>query len=116
MGFYSAAPDVMGLFREQLDEKPKEFLKAIAWFDRQSTFALEGEKYKRPIGQDKPEPIRTWYQYKSFYLCSNHKIDATIRGPGLAAELMTGWDMTRPLYHYLLKTAARAREQGGGSR
>jgi uncharacterized protein (TIGR02453 family) len=110
LGFYDAAPDVMAQFRRQLDEQPKAFLKAIDWFEHQETFTIEGETYKRPRGQDQPEPIRTWYNYKSFYLTCNRKLDKAIQSPQLVDDLMTGFGMTIPLYHYLLTTIQKVRQ------
>lgn len=107
MGFYDAAPDVMAQFRTQLDDNPERFLKAINWFDKQDIFTLEGETYKRPKGADKPDPIRTWYNCKSFYLCCNRRNDKAIRSPQLVDDLKTGFGLTAPLYHYLLETLAR---------
>jgi uncharacterized protein (TIGR02453 family) len=107
MGFYDAAPDVMAQFRAQLDDNPERFLKAINWFDKQDIFTLEGETYKRPKGADKPDPIRAWYNYKSFYLCCNRRNDKAIRSPQLVDDLKTGFGLTAPLYHYLLETLAR---------
>ncbi len=109
LGFYDAAPDVMAQFRRQLDENPEAFLKAIDWFDQQDTFVLEGETYKRPRGPEKPEPIRTWYEHKSFYLCCSRKIDNAILSPQLVDDLTAGFGMTAPLYHYLLDTITRTK-------
>ncbi len=108
LGFYDAAPAVMAEFRRRIDEDPKAFLRAIAWFDKQTTLALEGETYKRPKGPDQPEPIRTWYNHKSFYLCCNRKIDEAIRTPRLVDDLTAAFAPTAPLYHYILSTIAAA--------
>ncbi len=116
LGFYDAAPDVMAQFRRQLDDDPDRFLKAIAWFDKQDTFTLEGEQYKRPKGPDKPEPIRTWYNHKSFYLCCNRKNDKAIRSPQLVDDLQAGFTMTAPLYHYLADTIGKAKQPGSPPR
>ena len=110
LGFYDAAPDIMAQFRTQLATEPEKFLKAIAWLDKQDTFTLEGEQYKRPKGADKSEPIRTWYNHKSFYLCCNRKLDKAIRSEQLVDDLMTGFGTTAPLYHFLLDTIARTRQ------
>jgi uncharacterized protein (TIGR02453 family) len=106
-GFYDAAPDLMARFRQQIDDDSESFLKAIAWFAKQDVFTLEGERYKRPIGQDKPEPIRTWYQHKSFYLTCNRKIDDAILSPQFADQLMAHFGLAAPLYHYIHRLAAR---------
>jgi uncharacterized protein (TIGR02453 family) len=108
LGFYDAAPPVMAEFRRRIDEDPQAFLKAVVWFDKQTTLQLEGETYKRPKGADKPEPIRTWYNYKSFYLCCNRKIDEAIRTPRLVDDLTAAFAPTAPLYHYLVSTIAAA--------
>lgn len=107
LGFYDAAPDLMARLRHQIDEDPQSFLKAIAWFARQNVFALEGEQYKRPIGQDKPEPIRTWYQFKSFYLSRDRKIDEAILSAAFADQLAKHFRLAAPLYHYIRQTASQ---------
>jgi uncharacterized protein (TIGR02453 family) len=108
LGFYDAAPDLMARFRRQIDEDPETFVKAVAWFTRQKVFTLEGERYKRPIGQDKPEPIRTWYQYKSFYLSCNRPIDDAILSPQFAGRLRKHFGLAAPLYRYIQRLAAQA--------
>jgi uncharacterized protein (TIGR02453 family) len=107
LGIYDAAPDLMVRFRRQMDEDPKSFLKAVAWFAKQDVFTLEGEAYKRPIGQDKPEAIRTWYQYKSFYLSCNCRIDDAILSPTFASQLIDHFAMAAPLYHYIRRIASQ---------
>ncbi len=107
LGFYDAAPDLMVRFRQQIDEDPQSFLKAIGWFAQQDTFTLEGERYKRPLGQDKPEPIRTWYGYKTFYLTCNRKTDAAILSPNFADQLMAHFGLAAPLYHYIHRVASQ---------
>jgi len=107
LGFYDAAPDLMARFRQQIDEDPESFLKAVAWFADQDVFTVEGERYKRPIGQDKPEPIRTWYGYRSFYLTSNRTIDKTILSPGFVDQLIDHFGMAAPLYRYVHRIASQ---------
>jgi uncharacterized protein (TIGR02453 family) len=108
LGFYSAAPDLMARFRKQIDEDPETFLKAVGWLAEQDVYTLEGERYKRPLGQDKPEPIRTWYQYKSFYLSCNHRIDAAILSPDFADRLTAHFALAAPLYRYISRIASKA--------
>ncbi|HSV99138.1 MAG TPA: DUF2461 domain-containing protein [Sedimentisphaerales bacterium] len=107
LGFYDAAPDLMARFRQRIDEDPDSFLQAVGWLARQKVFTVEGEKYKRPTGQDKPEPIRTWYGYKTFYLTSEHAIDDAILSPRFADQLMTHFGLAAPLYRYVHRIAAQ---------
>ena len=107
LGFYDAAPDLMARFRQQIDEDPKSFLRAVEWFDGQDVFTVEGERYKRPIGQDKPEPIRTWYGYRSFYLTSNHVVDEAVLSPRFGEQLMAHFGTAAPLYRYTHRIASQ---------
>ncbi len=101
MGFYDAAPVIMKKFREQIDENPKEFKKAIAFYSRQKIFSLEGENYKRIIDPSKPEAIQEWYQKKSMYLVCNRKINKTLFSRELINELKHGFNMIAPIYLFL---------------
>jgi uncharacterized protein (TIGR02453 family) len=103
MGFYNAAPAIMSRFREMIDDKPKKFLKAISFFDKQRIFVLEGEKYKRVIGKTKPEKIQDWYQRRNMYLVCNRKIDDALFSSNLVDDLACGFNMIAPFYHYLQK-------------
>ena len=101
MGFYNAAPVIMSRFREMIDNNPKEFMKTISFFDKQNTFVLEGEKYKRIIDKTKPEKIQSWYQRKNMYLVCNRKIDNALFSGNLVDDLMDGFGLITPFYHYL---------------
>jgi len=113
LGFYQAAPDLMARFRRRIDEDPESFIKAVGWFEKQDVFILNGEKYKRPIGQDKPDPIRTWYQYKSFYLSCDRPIDDIILSPKLTSQLVKHFRMAAPLYHYVRRIASQVLHERG---
>ncbi len=114
LGFYDAAPELMARFRQRIDEDPESFAKAVAWFGKQEVFTLEGERYKRPIGQDKPEPIRTWYSYKSFYLSCSRKIDKAILSAQFVDQLQEHFGMAAPLYRYIQRIAAETRHRQQG--
>ncbi len=103
MGFYDAAPAIVAKFREIIDENPKEFLKAISFFEKQKIFVLEGEKYKRIIDKTKPEKIQNWYQRKNMYLVCNRKINKTLFSDKLVDDLASSFKMISPLYHYFQK-------------
>jgi uncharacterized protein (TIGR02453 family) len=118
MGFYDVAPAIMSKFREMIDENPKEFLKAISFFEKQRTFILEGEKYKRIIDKTKPDKIRHWYQRKNMYLVCNRKIDDILFSSKLVDDLASGFYMLAPLYHYLqivIRQTNRSRYEQGES-
>ena len=107
MGFYNAAPKIMSVFREMIDEEPDEFLNAISFYSKQRTFVLEGEKYKRILDKTKPRKIQNWYQRKNFYLVCNRKIDEVLFSSRLVSDLSRGFKLIAPLYHYLQKIKSR---------
>jgi uncharacterized protein (TIGR02453 family) len=107
LGFYDAAPKLMARFRQQIDGDPDTFLKATRWLARQDAFTLQGETYKRAVGQDKPDEIRRWYQFKSFYLSCEHPIDDLIMSPQFASRVMKHYGLAAPLYHYLQHLATQ---------
>jgi hypothetical protein len=110
MGFYNAAPAIMSIFREMIDENPKEFARAISFFGKQKTFVLEGDKYKRIIDNTKPEKIQNWYQRKNMYLVCNRKIDDILFSNKLVDDLIYGFGLIAPFYHYLEKVRIKAQE------
>ncbi len=103
MGFYSASKNTMDQFREAIDDNPPKFLNVISFFKDQNLFQLEGEKYKRLIKNDHPSEIQEWYQWKSFYLACNKKIDGILFSSKLIDELIFGFMILKPLYQYLIK-------------
>jgi uncharacterized protein (TIGR02453 family) len=108
MGFYDAAPAIMSKFREMIDENPKEFAKVISFFTKQQTFVLEGDKYKRIIDKTKPEKIQDWYQKKNMYLVCNRKIDDRLFSSKLVDDLIYGFGLIAPFYHYSQKIRIEA--------
>lgn len=103
IGFYSASRDTMDNLRKNIDEKPREFLKAISFYSNGSDFILKGEKYKKIIDASKPPEIQDWYQLKNLYLTCNRKIDNRFFTRDMVDDLISGFKLTIPLYHYLWK-------------
>jgi TIGR02453 family protein len=102
MGFYAASKDTMDKLRRWIDEEPEQFRKATAFFGRQRTFVIEGERYKRILDPSKPESVLQWYQRKNIYLACNREIDELLFSPRLADELAAGFQMLGGLYHAFL--------------
>ncbi|NOY07643.1 MAG: DUF2461 domain-containing protein [Spirochaetes bacterium] len=103
MGFYSASKSTMDRFRKMIDEKPEEFLQAISFYSKQRIFVLEGAKYKKIPDKKKPEIIIDWYRRRNLYLACNRKPDNRLFSRALADDLISGFELLAPLYHYLRK-------------
>jgi uncharacterized protein (TIGR02453 family) len=103
MGFFSATPHTMELFREAIDNSPAEFKKAIAFYPKQQVFTIEGEKYKRILDKNKAEDILEWYQRKNLYLVCNKTIDTVLFSDQLVHELKSNFSLISDFYLYLYK-------------
>jgi uncharacterized protein (TIGR02453 family) len=108
MGFYQASKNTMDKLREVIDTKPKAFQKAIAFYEGQKNFVVEGEQYKRVLDPGKPEALQVWYQRKSLYLVCTRKIDKALFGRKLLNDLKTGYALLAPLYHLFWEIALLA--------
>jgi len=102
MGFYSATPQTMSLFRAAVDERSSDFERVIAFYAKQKTFTLEGEKYKKIQNDLLPKSILEWYRRKNFYLVCNRPADNLLFRPKLTEELETGFEMLADLYGFLI--------------
>lgn len=103
MGFFSASKKTMDKFREMIDKKPQEFLKAVSFYSKQQIFVVEGERYKKILDKSMPEEIQHWYQRRNLYLVCNKKIDTRLFSSGLVDDLISGFSLIAPFYHYLWK-------------
>jgi len=107
MGLYSASPDTMSQFREAIDSNQKKFTKAISFYSKQKLFVVEGEMYKRIFDRHKPMEVQEWYQRKNLYLVCNRKIDKILLGNRLIDDLISGFKILAPFYHYLWDIRSR---------
>jgi len=101
MGFYSASKGTMDRFRERIDKEPQEFLEVVSFYSKQQVFVVEGDEYKRILDESKPEEIQEWYQRRNLYLVCNRKSDDRLFSSGLVDDLIWGFGLVAPLYHYL---------------
>ena len=101
MGLYSASPETMGQFRKAIDSDPKKFNNAVSFYFKQNIFVVEGEMYKRIIDTHKPKKVQKWYQRKNLYLACNRKTDKILMSNRLVDDLVSGFRILAPFYHYL---------------
>lgn len=101
MGFYSASKETMDRLREMIVRKSKEFFKTVSLYSKQKVFVVEGEKYKRILNDNIPEEFQDWYQRKNLYLVCNRRIDDSIFSRRLLDDLISGFGLIAPFYHYL---------------
>lgn len=101
MGFYSASREVMDRIRQFIEAQPNRFREEIAWLERQETFTVEGECYKRPLNGALPDDLQAWHRRKNLYLVCNRLPDSRLFSEGILEDLSTGFGRLAPLYRLL---------------
>lgn len=71
MGFFRASASSMELYREQIEENEKTFLKIINKIESEKRFDIEGEMYKKNRYNGKYPDIAKWYNRKNIYIAYN---------------------------------------------
>jgi len=106
MGFFSATRATMDHLRQMMDDNSREFQDVLSQYRKQDVFQIEGEQYKRIIDPSKPPEIQEWYQRMNLFLICNRKIDDVLFSKELVDDLISGFGLLAPLYHFL-RTAVR---------
>lgn len=101
LGYYSASKSTMDLFRHTLKQRPAQFLE-IADECCQPPFALEAERYKRPLVKDLDPVIANWYQCKTFAVMVTDNDVEKLFHAGLVNLLAEGFRQLEPLYQWLM--------------
>ncbi len=107
MGFYSIPVETLCKLRAMIDEGNKDFKRIYSLYNKQSTFLLEGEKYKRIINPSLPPEMNEWYQRKEIYLTCNRNIDDRLFSPGLINDIAEGFKALEPMYYFFLSLRER---------
>ena len=100
----------MDTMRKMIDEKPKNFLKAISFYKKQEVFTIEGDRYKRDIVTKAPE-INEWYNRKNLFVVHNSKEIKNIFSRNIAEEICQGFQMLEPVYKYLCEVEDRRKRE-----
>ena len=101
MGFYSAERETMEELRRFIESRPVEFREAMACLEGQTTFALEGECYKRPLNPALPDDLQQWHCRKNVYLICNRTADSRLFTRGIHDDLRDGFRLLQPAYELL---------------
>ncbi|MDA3900425.1 MAG: DUF2461 domain-containing protein [Spirochaetes bacterium] len=109
MGFYSATPGYMRMFRDKLLAEPEPFLKSVAVVD--SKLELNAENYKRPPVKHYPETLNSkqiqelspWLMKKSFYWSCSKEHNKELFSADLITILSSDFITLGDVYNYLVK-------------
>lgn len=112
MGFYSATPAQMAVFRRLIDANPARF-ERIVTAPALAPFALTGAEYKRPKAV-REGVIARWYNRKNVGLELSRDYDELLYSPELVTALADNFARLLPIYGFfaeVYQTAAHE-EQG----
>lgn len=99
MGYYCARPVQMEQYRRRIRREPEALEKLARKLNRQSTFHLEGDEYKRSKGECS-ELLKPWFNRKGIDICTFHAPDARMTSPALVKDILAGFDWLMPYYRY----------------
>jgi uncharacterized protein (DUF2461 family) len=99
MGFYSAGREKMERMRRRIDAFPERFLALVGALP--PAYRVMGERYKQTRAAHLPEPLRTWYDRKSFWVEAVRPNDDLVLSDRLPAFLLEQWSLLHPLYRFL---------------
>lgn len=111
MGFYSATPTQMAVFRSMVDANPARFERIIT--DKAlADFVLTGAEYKRPKAV-REGAIGRWYNRKNIGLELSRDHDALLYSPELVGAVVDAFAKLMPIYGFMAEVyrASAAEEQ-----
>ncbi len=101
LGYWMARASTMAKFRARMDRDPKTMERLVRALDRQDTFTLTGEDFKRPR-QAPSKLLELWYNKKGgFSLSCERSHDELIFTPELPRVILEEWEKLVPLFRYL---------------
>jgi len=110
LGYYSASPATMGLFRDRLLQFPHEFQEATDAIPK--GFLVHAESYKRQaIPETLPPELTPWYVRKSFYIASRSTNMTPLSLPDLPLRLLKGFKQLSQMYRFLVAIEDAKQEQ-----
>lgn len=99
MGYYSATALTMAKLRARIDRDPKPMEKLARRLNRQKSYVLEGELYRRPKGK-KGTLLDPWYNRKNLALAWDRPCGGSLFECDLLEELADGIDFLMPFFDY----------------
>ena len=101
LGYWMAQALTMAKFRARMDREPKVMEKLARAVNKQDTFQLRGETFKRP--REAPSKLlEPWYNLKGgFSLSCARPHDDLLWSPDLPGHILEEWEKLLPLFRYL---------------
>lgn len=101
LGYWTARPVTLAKLRARIDRDPETLEKLVRKLNKQDTFHLEGEEFKK----FRPSPSKLldpWYNKKGgLSLGCEREHDDLLWSPELPGYLLKEWEKLVPLFRYL---------------
>jgi len=111
LGYYSASPATMELFRERLLGFQHELQQAVKAIPE--GFDVHGESYKRRmVPEELSSELAPWYVKKSFYIAKHCTDMAPLSSPKLPDTLLQGFEHLSTMYMFLVDVERMKQERG----
>ncbi|MEM0531465.1 MAG: DUF2461 domain-containing protein [Candidatus Pararuminococcus gallinarum] len=104
-GFYHASTDYMNTMRKLIQEGDKDAKQAMAAYQKQSLFLMEGECFKRPRYQSAPEEQKIWLERRNIGFYTESADAQLLFSDQLAEKLSQDFQLLTPIYRFLVKVA-----------
>jgi len=102
-GYYSAGAASMESVRKLILGDNNDFATALAAYENQSEFRLEGDMYKRSRHPDAPENLRNWLDRKTICFIHHGTDFDLLYSDALAETIANGFKTIAPMYNFLIK-------------
>lgn len=102
-GYWQMPTDTRNAMRELILSNDPAFKKAKKAFERQSTFKMEGDFYKRSRFADQPEQLRFWLDRKEIsFICCSKDFDLLF-SENFYQMVAEGFLLLKPIYDFFRK-------------
>lgn len=100
--FYYPKPSDMALYRNKLEAETARFERIVKKLERDNTFVLEGDSYKRQFKNELSPKLNSWYQFKGFDLIHYEEYSNTeFYGDNLPDIVFEGFKKLYDMYKFL---------------
>lgn len=105
-GYYKASTASMNAIRTLILEEDSSFQDALATYENQNVFQLDGEFYKKNRYPEQGERLYNWLNRKTLHLyCTNHDFDTLFR-KDLSDKIAADFLSIAPIYRFFMKAEA----------
>lgn len=104
-GFYAASTEYMNALRRSILSGSSDALEAIDAYEAQTTYTLDGERYKRPHYPDRSPEQQKWLDLRGISLNAESSDARLFFSDRLGEAVSRDLLLLKPMYRFLLKTA-----------